>query len=213
MIGGSAGGIPALAAVLAALPADFPIPILVVQHLSAKLPSKLPVALGWRTGLRVKWAEDGEPARPGTVHVAPPDQHLLVAPGPRLALSSAERVGWWRPAVDALFRSAAEACGERVAAVVLSGAMWDGALGMIAVAKGGGITIAQDEATSAHFDMPAAALDLGRVDLVMSPRKIAETLRFLADGAIRTRPGGPRYNSAALPVPDPSLGLVAAPQG
>ena len=114
--------------------------------------------------------------------------------------------------MDALFQSAAEVCGERVAAVVLSGAMWDGARGMAAVAKAGGITIAQDEATSDHFDMPAAALDLGGVDLVMSPQKIAETLRFLGDGAVRTRPEPPPYSAAALAAPDPTPGL-AAPQG
>jgi two-component system chemotaxis response regulator CheB len=181
VIGGSAGGIPALITLLSALPADFPVPILVVQHLSAKLPSRLPEVLGRRTDLAVKWAEDGERMGAGTVHVAPRDQHLLLRPGHRLALSSADRVGWWRPAVDTLFDSAAAAYGERVVAVVLSGAMWDGARGIASVARRGGITIVQDEATSDHFDMPAAALDLGRVDLMMSPQKIAAALRLLAE--------------------------------
>lgn len=180
-IGGSAGGISALIGVLSSLPATFPLPILVVQHLSATLPSRLPEVLGWRTPLRVKWAEHGEALAPGTVYVAPPDRHLLVGAGHRVALSSAERVGRWRPSVDALFRSAAQVCGERAIAVVLSGVMWDGAAGIAAVAERGGITVTQDEATSDHFDMPAAALDLGRADVVMPPRKIAQALQVLAE--------------------------------
>lgn len=95
-------------------------------------------------------------------------------------LSSAERAGWWRPAVDVLFRSAADVFGERTIAVVLSGAMWDGAKGIGAVAETGGITIAQNEASSGHFDRPAAALDLGRADLAMEPAKIARALQVLA---------------------------------
>lgn len=180
-IGGSAGGIQALIAVLSSLPASFPLPILVVQHLSATLPSRLPEVLGWRTSLRAKWAQDGEPLAPGTVYVAPPDRHLLVGTGRRVALSSAERAGRWRPSVDALFHSAAEVCGARAIAVVLSGVMWDGAAGVAAVAERGGITIAQDEATCDHFDMPAAALDLGRADVVLPPRKIAQALQVLAE--------------------------------
>jgi len=169
VIGASAGGIPALIDLLSGLSADFPFPILLVQHLSATLPSRLPEVLGYRTALRAKWAEYGEAMKPGTIYVAPPDQHLVVKPGCRIGLSSAERVGWWRPAVDVLFQSAAEIYGEHTIAIVLSGAMWDGAKGMAAVASAGGITIVQDEVTSAHFDMPAAALDVGRADVMMSP--------------------------------------------
>lgn len=179
-IGGSAGGIPALIAVLSALPADFRLPILVVQHLSAAMPSSLPEVLGWRSRLPVKWAEDREPALPGVVYVAPPDRHLVLTPDFRLALSAAAKVGRWRPAVDALFMSAAEVCGEGLAAIVLSGAMWDGAAGIAAVARCGGITIVQDEASSRFFDMPGAALDLGRADIVLSPDRIARALRLLA---------------------------------
>ena len=97
-----------------------------------------------------------------------------------MILSSAPRVGWWRPAVDVLFESAAEIYGERVAAIVLSGAMWDGAKGTAAVASRGGVTIAQDEATSDYFDMPASAIDLGRADLIMNPARIASALESLA---------------------------------
>lgn len=93
MVGGSAGGIQALIELLSGLPADFPTPILVVQHLSAALSSHLPEVVGRRTALQVKWAEDGEPMRPGTVYVAPPDRHLLVRAENRIGLSSADPVG------------------------------------------------------------------------------------------------------------------------
>ena len=181
VIGASAGGIPALIAIAAALPQDFPIPILVVQHLSARAPSMLPMILGWRTRLAVQWAADGEELEPSHIYVAPPNRHLLIGPGGRLALSDGERIGWWRPAVDALFRSVAAYHREKAIGVVLSGAMWDGAAGMAAIATAGGITIAQDEASAGHFDMPAAACDFGHADLVMSPVQIASALRVLAE--------------------------------
>lgn len=82
--------------------------------------------------------------------------------------------------MDVLFQSAADVYAERVAAVVLSGVMWDGTKGIAAVGSRGGITIVQDEATSDHFDMPASALDFGRADLIMNPGKIARTLQALA---------------------------------
>ena len=181
VIGGSAGGFPALASLLSALPPDFGLPILVVLHLSATKPSKLPTVLAYHTGLQVKWAEHGERMRPGVVYVAPPDRHLLVGKGGEIALSEAERRGWWRPAVDTLFESAAAGYGEGVIAIVLSGAMWDGAQGIAAVARAGGITIAQDEGSSGHFDMPAAAIDFGRADLVMSPLEIVRALHLVAE--------------------------------
>ena len=194
VIGASAGGIPALIAILSALPADFGIPILVVQHLPAKSPSMLPSILGWRTPLAVRWAADGEVMAPSTVYVARPDHHLLIGRDRRLALSDAARAGWWRPSVDVLFQSAAIHNGERAIGIVLSGAMWDGASGMAAIAAAGGITIVQDEASSAHFDMPAAACDFGRADLLMSPRQIVDALCILSECTIANEncwEGGP----------------------
>lgn len=182
-IAASAGGLAALREVLGALPADLPLPILVVQHLSPTFRSELPAQLGARTGLRVKWAEDGEQPAPGTVYIAPPDRHLLVSAGRRLRLSSFARVNFSRPAADPMFESAAAVYGDRCIAVVLSGMLWDGARGIAAVARCGGITIAQDEATSAAFGMPSAAIDLGRADAVMSPAKIAQAIRILCAAA------------------------------
>jgi two-component system, chemotaxis family, protein-glutamate methylesterase/glutaminase len=184
VIGASAGGVSALIDVLEKLPSSFCLPILVVQHLASGKVSQLPAVLGWKTGLKVKWAEDGETTEGGTVYVAPPDVHLLLGPDGRLVLSSADRVDFWRPAIDALFESAADTYGAGVAAVILSGMMWDGAKGIAAVAKGGGVTIVQDEASSRHFEMPTAALDLGHADLMMSPARIAQALGVLAEEVV-----------------------------
>jgi two-component system chemotaxis response regulator CheB len=152
--------------------------------LAAGAPSVLPMILGWRTRLVVRWAADGDELEPSHIYVAPPNRHLLVGPDGRLALSDGERIGWWRPAVDALFQSAAECHKQKAIGIVLSGAMWDGAAGMAAIAAAGGITIAQDQASAGFFDMPAAACDFGRADLVMSPAQIAGALRVLAERTI-----------------------------
>jgi len=181
VIGASAGGIVALTAILERLPANFRLPVLVVLHLGPDKVCQLPAILGWRTRLRVKWAEDGETVEGGTVYLAPPNLHLLLQAGGQLALSSADRVDFWRPAIDPLFESAVDAYGAGVVAVILSGMMWDGAKGIAAVAKGGGVTIVQDEASSRYFEMPTAALDLGHADLMMSPARIATALDLLAE--------------------------------
>ncbi|HEU4960198.1 MAG TPA: chemotaxis protein CheB [Sphingomonas sp.] len=180
VLGASAGGIAALKELLSALPADFPLPILLVLHISRTAESRLAEVLGYRTGLTVKWAQWGERALPGTVYVAPRDRHLLLQRNGRIALSDADPVGWWRPAVDRLFESAAAALGDAAIGAVLSGALWDGTRGITAIREAGGITIAQDEATSDHFDMPAGAIDIGRADIVLPPAKIAEALIVLA---------------------------------
>jgi two-component system chemotaxis response regulator CheB len=181
VIGGSAGGIAALHALLGPLPASFPLPILVVQHLAPTLPSRLPAVLGYRTALRCKWAEEGERLKGGTVYVGPPDRHLLVTPHRRARLCDGPRQGWWRPAVDRLFESAAEGFGERAVGIVLSGAMWDGASGIAALREAGALTLAQDEPSAGHFDMPACAIDLGKADVVLPPAKIAQALQVLAN--------------------------------
>lgn len=180
-IGASAGGVRAVGDILAALPPAFPLPILLVLHLSPRQPSRLAEVLGYRTGLSVKWAQGGERALPGTVHVAPPDRHLLFRRDGRLALCDSERVGWWRPAVDRLFESAAGAVGPRAIGIVLSGALWDGTSGMAAIRDAGGLTIAQDEQGCDHFDMPASAIDRARADIVLPPHKIVDALNVAAE--------------------------------
>jgi two-component system chemotaxis response regulator CheB len=176
--GGSAGSINALIQILALLPSTFPVPILVVLHLGlGRSTSVLPMVLGRATRLNVKWAVHGETPIAGTVYIAPSDHHLtVIADGSLHLSSSSSRVNFCRPAIDPLFQSIARVFGPRAIAIVLSGMLDDGARGIAAVLKGGGLTMAQDESTSIHFDMPRAAIDLGGSQITFGPRKIAEAL-------------------------------------
>ena len=177
----SAGGIHALAALLGGLGADFPLPVLVVQHLDPRHRTVLAEILDRRTGLAVKLAEQDERARPGTVHVAPPDHHLLVRPDGTLDLSRGERVHFLRPAADLLFASVADVYGPRAVAVVLSGTGCDGARGVEAVKARAGTVIAQDPGTAQFDGMPRAAVGTGTVDFVLPLEEIPATIRGLVD--------------------------------
>jgi two-component system chemotaxis response regulator CheB len=189
-IAASLGGIGALSTVLSELPADFPLPILVVQHLRRERPSLLPGILARRTALPVKPAEDGDRPAPGRVYVAPPDRHLVVRPDGALGLSCGAPVNFCRPSADVLFRSLAEVFGPRAIAVVLTGMGRDGARGVEAVAEAGGTAIAQDPASAEAADMPRAAVDIGRADLVLPADRIGFALTVLAGrGAPPPLPG------------------------
>lgn len=172
----SVGGLKAIKTVLSALPADFPAAILVVQHLCPHYPSQLPEILSERTALQVKPAVTGDVLHPGTVYVAVPARHLIVQPNGTLLLSDTSKMNFVRPAADKLFMSMATTYKSRAIAVVLTGSGSDGALGVLSVKKYGGIAIAQDELTSEFFNMPKAAIDTGKVDLVLPIDAIASTL-------------------------------------
>ena len=179
VVAASAGGLAALTTLLADLPQGFPLPVAVVQHLDPSHDSVMAQILGRRTALRVKEATDGDLLAPGVVFVAPADRHLLVGPGRSLELNRSERVHFLRPAADCLFASAAKMCG-RVIAVVLTGTGHDAAAGIIAVKSAGSAAIAQDEASSAFFGMPQAAIDTGLVDWVLPLDRIGAALVGLA---------------------------------
>ncbi len=175
-IAASAGGLRALSEVLAALPADFPAAIAVVQHLDPRHRSLMAEILARRTALRVKQAEDGDHLERGTVFIAPPNRHLLVNPGATVSLSESELVHFVRPSADLLFESVAASTKERAIAVVLSGTGSDGAMGVRAINKMGGTVIAQDEASAEFFGMPGAAIQTGVVDFVLPLSEIAPAL-------------------------------------
>ena len=175
-IAASAGGLRALSEVLAALPADFPAAIAVVQHLDPRHRSLMAEILARRTALRVKQAEDGDHLERGTVFIAPPNRHLLVNPGATVSLSESELVHFVRPSADLLFESVAASTKERAIAVVLSGTGSDGAMGVRAINKMGGTVIAQDEASAEFFGMPGAAIQTGVVDFVLPLSEIAPAM-------------------------------------
>ena len=132
--------------------------------------------LSRRTALKVKQAEEGDDLSPGTVHIAPPNRHLLVNPDGTLTLAQTELVHFVRPSADLLFESVAASFKDRAIAVVLTGTGSDGTMGVRAIKKMGGTVIAQDEATSEFFGMPGAAIQTGRVDFVLPLEEIAPAL-------------------------------------
>lgn len=180
-VASSAGGIHGLCTLLGALEADLPVPVLVVQHLDRRHRTVIAEVLGRRTPLDVKLAEDRERTRPGTVYVAPPDRHLLVGPGGRLALTDTELVHFVRPSADLLFESVAGAYGPRAIACVLTGTGRDGAMGVDAVKQRGGTVIVQDPVTAEFKGMPEAAMGTGTVDFVLPLEEIAAVIRGLVE--------------------------------
>jgi len=179
----STGGPQALETVLAGLPADFPLPILVVQHMGDGFMEGLVRWMDQRLPLPARIAADGVKARPG-VWFAPDDAHLLLQPSMHLALDRKTVAGLHRPSADVLLRSIAAAVGAEGVAVVLTGMGRDGAEGIGAIRAAGGHTIAQDEATAAVFGMPKAAAE-GGAEVVLPLSEIATELRYLpvAEGA------------------------------
>ncbi|HET9862142.1 MAG TPA: chemotaxis protein CheB, partial [Steroidobacteraceae bacterium] len=159
VIGGSAGAIEVLHRVIERLPADFAPAMAVVIHLPPDGPNLLAEIFTTRGGLDLKPAEDKEAIVGVTIYFATPDYHLLVEKGGTFALSLDERVHFCRPAIDVLFESAAEAYGNRLLGVILSGSNADGAAGLRAIAAAGGLTAVQFLESAEMTAMPAAALE------------------------------------------------------
>jgi two-component system chemotaxis response regulator CheB len=185
VIAASAGGLEALTAVLSGLPADFPVPIAVVQHRSLELPHMLAEILGRRTALTVTSAIEGESPTAGTVYVAPPGRHLIITPERTFGAIRGELIHFTHSAADPLFLSAAKVYGSRVVAVVLTGGDGDGAAGALAVGLAGGVVIAQDADTSQIFAMPRATIATGQVDAVLAVQDIGPGLiRLIETGSL-----------------------------
>jgi two-component system chemotaxis response regulator CheB len=181
-IAGSAGGIEALRELLGILPADFPCPIVIAQHLRplAAYKSVLHRVLRSGAALCVKWAEDGEFLRAGCVFLAPQDRHVEIAPDRTIRLIRSGKVNGSRPAADPLFASIAREYGVWGAAVILSGCLWDGAAGAYQIGAAGGRVLAQDRQSSFASDMPMAAIHTGAVHFELSPEMIGRALITLA---------------------------------
>jgi two-component system, chemotaxis family, protein-glutamate methylesterase/glutaminase len=176
VIGASAGGVEAVCTLLAALPAAFGPPVVILLHLPPGRPTTLPQLFSRYTSLPVKEAEDKERIERQTVYLAPPDYHLLVEPEKCFALSADEPHHFSRPSIDLLFESAAYAYRENLLAVVLTGASSDGAAGLQAVRALRGIAWVQDPAEANVSIMPDAALALAGADRVLSLKDMADAL-------------------------------------
>ncbi len=177
VIGASAGAFDVLSKLLPGLPADFQLPILIVVHLPADKTSLFAELLRARCAIRVCEAEDKEPIEPGVAYFAPPDYHLLVEQDKRLSLSNEEPVLFSRPSIDVLFESAADAYGEGLIGVVLTGANSDGANGLRAVVEAGGAAIVQSPEGAYAAAMPEAAIAACPDARVLPVNEIAAFLR------------------------------------
>jgi two-component system chemotaxis response regulator CheB len=177
VIGASAGGVTALLQIAESLPASFPAPVCIVQHIGSN-PSLLPELLRFRGPNAAVHAHDGQLLAPGTLHVAPPDHHLLIE-GDTVRLTHGPKENHARPAIDPLFRSAAVGFGPRVIGVVLTGQMDDGTAGLKAVKDCGGIAIVQDPASAVEPEMPRSALANVAVDHCVPLEEIAGLLTRL----------------------------------
>ena len=175
VIGASAGGIPPLLTLVEGLPDDFRAAVLIVMHIPAGSKSRLPDLLQRVTPLPVAAAEDQEVLAAGHIYVAPPDRHLLVRQD-HLALSRGPRENHTRPAVDPLFRSAARSWDSRVIGVVLSGTLYDGSAGLMAIKAAGGYAVVQDPDEAVMSGMPASAVATAVVDEVLPAARLAGRL-------------------------------------
>jgi len=176
VIGGSAGAIEVLQRTLRQLPGDFSPATAIVIHLPAEGPFLFTDIFAREGGLTVKPAEDKERIVGGTIYLATPDYHLLVEKDRTFALSQDDRVHFSRPAIDVLFESAAEAYGQRLMGVILSGANADGAAGLKAIADAGGITVVQSIESSEMVAMPAAALQAAPGSIEVDAARLGELL-------------------------------------
>lgn len=182
-IGASTGGPQAIAKVLQSLPAHFPVPIVCTQHISLGFLGGLVSWLSQETKLRVTVATAGEVPQPGVVYFAPDRHNLEIDRRGKFYLTAADANERHCPSVNVMFRSLAAYYGEAVAGVLLTGMGDDGAAGMRAIASVGGITIAQDEATSVIFGMPKEAIALGVVQYVLPIDRIGSFLQELVNSS------------------------------
>jgi two-component system chemotaxis response regulator CheB len=179
-IGVSTGGPAALAEVLSHLPADFPAPILLVQHMPQMFTRFLAERLNGQTPLSVVEAVDGQPLKSGVVYVAPGDFHLTVKKRSGMVVTMLDQAppqNSHRPSADVLFKSVAEAYGPRGLALVLTGMGQDGVQGAEEITRAGGRVLVQDESTSVVWEMPGLVVNAGFADVVLPLGQIAGELQ------------------------------------
>lgn len=174
--GVSSGGVEALELVLSALPADFPLPVMVVAHISPESGNGLALLLDEQCAIRVKEADEMEKAAAGTVYLAPPNYHLQVEMDASFSLSVDPPVMFARPSVDVLFESAASAFGPGLIGVVMTGAGSDGSNGLRRIKDAGGVTVVQDPVGAIADSMPRSAIEAVSPDYIVPLQQIAPLL-------------------------------------
>lgn len=176
VVGASAGGVEALLAIFALLPATCRVPIVTVLHLPDDGISQLAEIFARRSRLVCKEVADKEPLKAGVLYFAAPGYHVSIEQDRSLSLSREEPVHFSRPSIDFLFESAADVYGARLAAVLLTGANYDGARGMLRVKEQGGFTVVQDPQQAQVRTMPEAALALHTPNCILPLNDIAQLL-------------------------------------
>ncbi|HEY9488079.1 MAG TPA: chemotaxis protein CheB [Chryseosolibacter sp.] len=168
VMGASAGGFRAFSTLLSDIPAGYSIPILLVQHRSKDSRELFEEVLQSKCGIKIKQVEEKEVITGNHVYVAPPDYHLLIESNKTLSLSSDAPVCFSRPSIDVLFESAAIAYGNKLIGIILTGANDDGAMGITAIGKRGGLTIAQNPQEAEYPFMVQASIGTKRVKYIWS---------------------------------------------
>lgn len=184
-IGSSTGGPSVLQTILSGLPGDFPVPVTVVQHISPGFTAGFVDWLNQTSGLKVQMGGAGQVALPGNVYVAPDGLHMKVDNRCRISTTSEDEQSTIRPSVACLFRSVAEAFGEKAVGVLLTGMGRDGAAELKMMRDRGAVTIAQDKETCVVFGMPGEAVKLGAARYTLPPPKIADMLNKLVKAPSR----------------------------
>lgn len=180
VVGTSSGGLKALQSLLSGLPAEFPMPLVVVQHRGKDSEPGLCEFLDRSSSLPVSEPEDKEVMLPGHAYLAPRDYHLLIEER-SFALSTEPPVAFARPSIDVLFESTADEYKEHAIGVILTGANRDGARGLAKIKARGGLALVEDPASAAFREMPEAAIDCSDVDRILPLEEIAPFLTKLGN--------------------------------
>jgi two-component system chemotaxis response regulator CheB len=188
VVGTSAGGVEALRVLAGGLPADFPGTVFVVMHTAPDSPGVLAQILDRSGPLPAANAANRERFRPGHIYVAPPDRHLLLEPG-MMRLTHGPKENRFRPAIDPLFRSAAQVFGPRVVGVILTGGLDDGTSGLWAIKRLGGVAVVQDPDEAFMPSMPLSALSEVEVDYMLPLAEIPSVLARLTSTTVAEQGG------------------------
>jgi two-component system chemotaxis response regulator CheB len=191
VLGASTGGPATVMRLAPGFTRDFPAAVFLVQHMPASFTTQYAAQLAEFTGIRVKEAESNEPVQPGTLYICPGGQHLRITPTGRIQLDATSgRINGYLPNIDVTMESAASFAGSMAIGVVLTGMGNDGAAGAKAVQRAGGLVIAQDEATSVIFGMPAEAIKAANVEQVLGIDDIYAAIEKRVIGLSKTAPVG-----------------------
>jgi len=176
VIGVSAGGMNALGQILPTLPKEFPLPVIIVQHISPQSDNYMIHHFDRHSRITVKEADEKEQIKPGVAYFAPPNYHLLIEEDRTFSLSTEARVNYSRPSVDVLFESAIDAYCSSLIGIILTGANNDGSKGLKKIKACGGLAIVQDPSTAEVSAMPEAALQLSNADYILKLEEIGPLL-------------------------------------